>query len=644
MADETDKPARNSDALLAAALGGAGNPKVEALLDRQVALADLQIEEMKREDRLRHWSLVVHHVSDVMKVTFEIALAAIALAILVVIGAAVWSAAHDNSLVIDAFSVPPDMAARGLTGQAVAAQLQDRLSALQDATDSARPADSYANNWGDDIKVQIPDTGVSVGEFYRMLSGWLGHQTHIIGEVYRDAGGIAITARAGGDGGATVSGSEADFDKLIQQSAEAIYARTQPYRYAVYGEFNGKSAEARAIFERLTVEGATPRERAWAYVGLSVVDVAQGDGYGAVDATHKAIAIIPDFALAWSDTDNAEAGLAHDEAALSAARAALRLLNGHGDVDMTPRARAITALSTKFGIDFGLDDFAAALQDSEEAARLPDYSGLAEGSRENVAASLAALHEEAAARKAWRDLPPDNDPGTSLERSIGVLNLRYWLGDWSPMLPESENARKSFEAAQAQHVFVVASLRTLDPRLIWPFAANAKAALGDLAGAHALIDRTPLDCLVCLLTRGRIDALERNWAGANYWFGHAVAFAPSIPQGYSDWGAMLLRKGDFDGAIAKFTLANRKGPHFADPLEMWGEALMAQNRSDLALAKFAEANKYAPNWGRLHLKWGEALLWSGQKDEAQKQFALVSHLDLSPSEKSELVRVETVHG
>ncbi len=90
------------------------------------------------------------------------------------IGVTLWTAAHDDAVVIEAFSVPPDMAARGVTGQAVAARLQDKLAALQDATDSARPADSYANNWGDDIKVQIPDTGVSVSEFYRLLVSWLG--------------------------------------------------------------------------------------------------------------------------------------------------------------------------------------------------------------------------------------------------------------------------------------------------------------------------------------------------------------------------------------------------------------------------------------------------------------------------------------
>jgi predicted negative regulator of RcsB-dependent stress response len=103
---------------------------------------------------------------------------------------------------------------------------------------------------------------------------------------------------------------------------------------------------------------------------------------------------------------------------------------------------------------------------------------------------------------------------------------------------------------------------------------------------------------------------------------------------------MLLQKGDFDGAIAKFKLANDKGPHFADPLEMWGEALIAKNRSDLALTKFEGAAKYAPNWGRLHLKWGEALRWSGDKGGAHKQFTTAAHLDLSKVERTELARLQ----
>ena len=105
---------------------------------------------------------------------------------------------------------------------------------------------------------------------------------------------------------------------------------------------------------------------------------------------------------------------------------------------------------------------------------------------------------------------------------------------------------------------------------------------------------------------------------------------------------MLDRKQP-DAAIAKFTLSNKKGPHFADPLEGWGEALMAKNQSHQALAKFAEAEKYAPNWGRLHLKWGEALTYAGKKDEAKPQFAVAAGLDLTPGEKAELAR-QPLHG
>jgi len=157
--------------------------------------------------------------------------------------------------------------------------------------------------------------------------------------------------------------------------------------------------------------------------------------------------------------------------------------------------------------------------------------------------------------------------------------------------------------------------------------------------ARAIIARTPADCYDCLRMRGQIDAAERNWGGAAYWFAKAVAAAPSIPFAYAAWGEMLLHKGDVDAAITKFQQAHVKGPHFADPLEMWGEALMQENRSDLALTKFAEADKYAPDWGRLHFKWGEALYYAGKEEEAKTQFAAASRLDISAADKAELAKV-----
>ena len=153
-----------------------------------------------------------------------------------------------------------------------------------------------------------------------------------------------------------------------------------------------------------------------------------------------------------------------------------------------------------------------------------------------------------------------------------------------------------------------------------------------------MISTTPGDCYDCIRIRGDIASIKAGWGRADYWFAKAVQEGQSLPFAYADWGQSLLKRGQPDAAIGKFTLANQKGPHFADPLEMWSEALMAKNQSHLALAKFAEAEKYAPNWGRLHLKWGEALAYAGKKDDAQKQFALASTLDRSSAEKSELAR------
>ena len=163
-----------------------------------------------------------------------------------------------------------------------------------------------------------------------------------------------------------------------------------------------------------------------------------------------------------------------------------------------------------------------------------------------------------------------------------------------------------------------------------------------MAGAEALAAQFPADCYDCTRTRGLIAAEQKQWGRADSWFARAVQQAPSIPYAYTDWGQTFLAQGKPDDAIAQFAIGNRRGPHFADPLEGWGEALMAKNESHLALAKFAEAEKYAPNWGRLHLKWGEALYYTGRKDEARAQFARAAQLDLTPSEKTELARISHV--
>ena len=199
-------------------------------------------------------------------VLLRVATAFVGFAVAAALAWLVWNAANSNNLVIDAFSVPPDLAAPGLSGPVLAAKLSDKIAAMQNATTSLRPAKSYANGLPDGLKVEIPETGVSLFELDRFLREKLGHDLHIGGEMVRTDKGVALTVRAGSDGGATVQGMDADMDKLLQNLAEAVYNSTQPYRYGTWLRNQGRIEESIAIFKASAASGPD-KERAWSYLG-----------------------------------------------------------------------------------------------------------------------------------------------------------------------------------------------------------------------------------------------------------------------------------------------------------------------------------------------------------------------------------------
>jgi tetratricopeptide (TPR) repeat protein len=621
---------------------GALSDRQSALAEKQELLLDLEIADRQHEDRIRHWSLRVRHVSDVLKLAFEFSLALFVVALVLGCGAVLWGAAHDDALVIEAFPVPPDMAAKGVTGEVVASKVQDRLSAMQAETNSTRAASSYANNWDNDIKVQVPDTGVSIGEINKFLHEWLGHQTHIRGEVYRTANAIAVTARTGGIASGTFTGADVDLDALIDDAARSIFRSTQPYRYALYlrtapgFRFEAKyAAESDAILEELVHSGSV-EDRAWSYDGIGMGKAFSGDLYGGAAMIRRAIATKPTLD-AYTDLANNEQTLQHDEDVLTIRKQAEALAARGGNSDMKPSAAFADALFNKQHLALVLGDNLAALDYGRQIELTPGNDQVRVLSIEDDLLVCGALHDSACLRQIRDSAPPASNAldASSLHWSLRLADIL--LGRFKEAADEAPVAMKM--VPRGAGLIPEGNLR-------WetPVSALIRAEVGDFKGAYALIDKSPADCDMCTRFRGRIDALERNWTGADYWFARAVALAPSIPFAYADWGAMLLQEGNYDAAIAKFKLANQKGPHFADPLEMWGEALMLKNRSDLALTKFEEADKYAPNWGRLHLKWGEALFYAGHKDEARKQFAIAARLDLTPSETSALAHMEATHG
>jgi tetratricopeptide (TPR) repeat protein len=278
--------------------------------------------------------------------------------------------------------------------------------------------------------------------------------------------------------------------------------------------------------------------------------------------------------------------------------------------------------------------------DSTQPAPLGDEFSSSFAAAAAVANADALDHDPAAARTTIVQYAPANDiPFLKIDADEGWVSLPvYWIaaerGDWRAALADARASDDWLKAGTAKHG-VYGFMR---PVFVVPLEALALARTGDVARAEALIATTPADCYLCARVRGQIAAAKKDWPTAARWFAEAVRLGPSIPFAYSEGGAMLLAKGDAVAAIAQFKLANAKGSHFADPLELWGEALMAQNRSDLALAKFEDADRYAPRWGHLHLKWGEALYYAGRKDEARKEFAVAAGLELSRADRAALAK------
>jgi tetratricopeptide (TPR) repeat protein len=489
-------------------------------------------------------------------------------------------------------------------------------------------AGSYHADTADSVRVEIPDTGVSLGELNRYLRIWLGHEIHVSGDLVRTGEGFALTVRYGAQPGFTIKDRTANLDALVERSAEQIYAVALPYRYVEYLVRQQRFAEAGALAPVLA-SGGDAKGRALANSAWARVYFFQGDMRHALEKGREAVRLDPDNPTTHAWLTIAELNLGHEEAGRASADAAVQTWQAH-----TAHFDSLGAESFPFIFTACRDEQTGDFAEANVAwARHFALRPMTNADGQSASADAASAHDlQTAYRIAAAMTAKDRLGRPDVETTLAYFSIAFLAGNWTEAVKQGR-ATNAILRTQPDEKWTAL--------LLAPQLAYALAKTGDFRSADGLIAATPRDCDDCMRKRGRIAGLEGRWDEATQDFAIVAARSPHEPYAETDWGAMLLAKGDLDGAIAKFKLANQKGPHFADPLEMWGEALIAKNRSDLALAKFEEADKYAPNWGRLHLKWGEALLWSGDKASAQKQFAIARTLDLTPSEKSELAEVKT---
>ncbi|HEX4080732.1 MAG TPA: hypothetical protein VHX61_17870 [Rhizomicrobium sp.] len=617
------------------ALATASRDKADAYLDAQTRIANLQREHLHEQRDLQISHLKWRRFNDWARAGWQVMLGAVGAVVIAAVATALWNASRADGLVVDAFTVPPDFERQGLSGDVVADDVVERLGAIRKIANivSYSFTNDVSAERANEVKVDIPETGVSVSDAWRYLRRWLGHERHLSGSLRELGDGrVALSLSLDGAAAMTEAGKLSDLPALEQKAAEDVFGAFDTVNYINYLDSTGRRREAMETagrFARVS-QGLLHADSycLWAYTTV----FATGDVRLGLARAHIAMNIDPLLAVAHVLAARFDFFLGRDEGQLAEDHIILSLRNA----DQLPahqrggfeqmRQQAVAQIALLQG------DFANAVYWS--CSHSCTYSGLL-----MTKSILAArLHDISLARKQLGE-------GLAAEAdSTDVNEARF----------DIDSAEGNWRAAttDAEGISVYAKSGGMSPRFIAlthatyaaPLLAVGQAHAGRFAEAQATIDATPLDCVACVTARGDIDTMQEHWADAAAWFESAVKLAPSVPFAYADWGAMLLARGDYDGAMANFAVAHARGPRFSDPLEMWGEALKQKNRSDLALAKFEEASKYAPNWGRLHLEWGKALFYVGKMHEAKMQFALAAQLDLSEADRAALTSWKIQHG
>ena len=330
MSEETEAPEAEAaapgpdPAALALALGAASRVEADAFLKRQGRVAELLARKLEHEERFEHSHLRWRRLDDQMKGAMRILLVVMGALLVGAIFAAIWEASQAEGLVVDAFSVPPAVAAGGVTADVLADDLTTRFAAIRDFANEhslARSKD-VSQDRNQEIKVEIPETGISLTQAWRYLKSWLGNERRLNGNL-RDIGDgkIALAVALDGRDAFVLQGTAKDLDKLEDQAAEKIFAEVDPTNYVLYLAAKGRPADALAAAARLQQLAKTPAEMSDAYaLWANETHYWTGDLALAMTRARIAIAQDPKTTASHMELMNLFATLGHDEEASAQAR------------------------------------------------------------------------------------------------------------------------------------------------------------------------------------------------------------------------------------------------------------------------------------------------------------------------------------
>jgi tetratricopeptide (TPR) repeat protein len=570
--------------------------KTVEFLSEQTQLLKVQKEHLEDEHALRLAHLghqvraeKARQVGIRVRIGLHVCIALIVMGIAVGAVVMIRDAVDSRSVIIDAFDIAPNVAAQVPSGKIAAAGLLDVLTRIQAATRSGAEHRSLASAWTNDIAIDVPETGISIGQLQRIMKARFGRDQHIDGDLAQsETGSLALTVRGRGILPKTFIAEARHLDKLLTLAGEYVYGQSQPGLFAAYLANNDRNDEA-IRFSQMAYSSADSSERPYVlnyWANAIAGKGAEGAMREALPLYREALRRKPDYWTAYNNIMYALNGLGDEEGLVRVSEQMMKAAGGrpgrapeheYQNYDRTvwdlraERAEAIADVESHNGIGTrGSAGGAGNLQIAQYEAQMHD-----------VEASTLRINTT----PVDANYPPDVAQSTFVRALLAEENndLNAAASEWD-----------DYERAYANP-----SVRTNNPHTIC-YAAPSFEKTGQRAKAEAALNAVGTLTLVdCYRFRADILDLRGDWPGAQAWYAKAVKLAPSIPSGYYAWGVALTRHGNADGAAEKFKAANQKGPHWADPLKAWGDVLLAQGQVKKAIEKYDEALKYAPNWTAL---------------------------------------------
>jgi hypothetical protein len=563
--------------------------KTEEFLSDQSALLKVQKKHLEEEHQARlHFLRGQAREVDIrrfglrLRVGFQLFLVLVATVICIGGIVLIHDAVTSRSVVVEPFETPRALAERGLTGTVVANGVLDQLTQLQAATRSALQRRDLSNAWSHEVKLTVPEAGLSIGEISQLLKTRFSDDIHISGEVAQtEAGGLEVKVRGDGLSPHTFTGGSDQLDKLTTEVAEYVYAQSQPALWAVYLVDSGRYQEAIGFCQASTGSSSkSDRPVLLTYWGIAIAKTS-GAGPQARALVQRAIALQPDYWEGNNDLINIEFGLGDEEAVWRLGENVRKMAGGRPG-----RAPEMTYIGLD-AVSWNLSASLAALEWDTKYTSGVGTSTFTAGP--TIAVLEALLHDPDAAQFSLNATRPDpSDPSLVPTTHLAQGLLATDVGDSARAVSEME----AFLAAYA------------NPAVAWSnygyncFVAPAEEAAGHRDKAEAVL-KTGGTFVDCYRFHGDILDGRGDWKGAQEWYSKAVELAPDLPAGYYSWGVALAKHGDLAGAEAKLRDANQRGPHWADPLKAWGDVLVKQGNAKGALVKYDEGLKYAPNWKQL---------------------------------------------